>query len=156
MYGGNVVVALSQFVVGAARVMATRGFIDLETSARLVLLILFPCGSFCLRMLVGRDEVPPKAMIPAPFGMLILVAALIFRHDRSVVWIVVGLEVVSVLTLHLSVQRLERAELCIVLFSSVSLHYFLSRADQYHWRFLLTGPALLLPYLLFRGLQGEA
>jgi hypothetical protein len=157
MYGRHVGLAMSQFVVEAARVMATRGFIDLEmSSARLVLLLAFPCGWFWLRMLSGRDVVPPNALIPVACGLVILVTAATLGHDRSVIGVVVGLELVSVLALHLFVQRLERPEFCLVLFSGISLHYFLSRADQYHWRFLLTGPALLLPFLLFRGLRTGA
>jgi hypothetical protein len=156
MYGRHVGLAMSQFVVEAARVMATRGFIDLEmTSARLVCLITFPCAWFCLRMLSGREVVSPRALIPATCAVGILAAAVLLRQDRSVISVVVGLEVIAVVALHLFVQRLERAEFCLVLFSAVSLHYFLSRADPYHWRFLLTGPALLLPFLLLRELRTD-
>lgn len=149
MYGRHVGVAMSQFIVDAARVMATRGFIDLDLqSARVLLLIAFPCGWFCVRMLSGRDAVSPRVLVPAACVLLILVAAAALRHDRQVMMVVVGLELLSIVGLHLFVHRLARAEFCLVLFSAVSLHYLLSRADLYHWRLLLTGPALLLPFFL--------
>jgi hypothetical protein len=156
MYGWHVGLAMSQFVVDAARVMAMRGFIDLDmSSARVVVFITFPCAWFCLRMLSGRELVPPRAFIPVACGLFILAAAVALRQDRSVIAVVIGLQLVAILALHLFVQRLERAEFCLVLFLGISLHYFLSRADPSHGRFLLPGAALLLPFLLFRGLRAE-
>jgi hypothetical protein len=137
--------------------MALRGFLELELSSRLLFLLMAPCGWFCLRMLCGRDELPPKVLIAAVCAVVIALTALINRSNVSVAWLVVALEVAAVIALHLFVHRLERPELSIVLLSCFMLHYFLSRADHLHWQFVMTGPALLLPFLLFsRSGVGEA
>jgi hypothetical protein len=148
VYGRHAVTAILNLVIHAQRLMMLRGFIELRFSTRIACAVALPAGWFSLRMLVGADAIPAKALVPAAFAIALLSIALVGRTHVSIVLILTALEIASVVFLHLFVYRLARSELCMLLFFCGTLHYYLSRADWDHCRVLLIAGALLLPFLV--------
>jgi hypothetical protein len=156
VYGSAMGRAASEFVVGAQRLMLVRGFITLRYSLRTACFVMLPSALFFFQILWGRQTLPVKAFVAAGLAVANLSVVLAFGTRPSISYIGLLLQVASVLFLHLSIQRLETAELNILLFYCCLLHYYLSRADQPHSQWLLTVAALLLPFLLFQGQEETA
>jgi hypothetical protein len=148
VYGTRINVGLSEFVFTAQRVMALRGFILLEFTADLACVIVFPSFWFFFRILIGSDRFPVKALVPVGTFVGLLMLAMAGRRHLTVALIVVALEFASVIFMHLFVHRLERCEFGLLLFFCCLLHYYMSRADWWHWRMLPVGGALLIPFLV--------
>lgn len=148
VYGRHAVPAVLNLVVQAQRLMILRGFIELPLSIRIMSSVALPAGWFFLRMLMGAEVIPMKALVPAVFTIALLSITLVGRTHFSVVPILIALEIASVVFLHLFVYRLARSELCVLLFFCGLLHYYLSRADHPHARVMTIGAALLLPFLV--------
>jgi len=149
VYGRHAVTAVSNLVIQAQRLMIVRGFIELPFSIGIVCAVALPSSWFFLRMLMGAKVFPAKALVPAACAIALLSMALLGHTHASIAPIVVALEIASVVFLHLFTHRLERSELCILLFFCGLLHYYLSRADWTHCRVLPIAGALLLPFLVF-------
>ena len=147
IYGNDIATGVYQFTVNTQRVMLQRGFIALYFDTRLVFAILLPLGWFSFRIVQGKEELSPKALIPVAFALVLLGVALAGRNSPEIGIIVVALQVVSVLLLHALVFRLDRPELSIVLFYCCLVHYYLSRADWFHWRILPVVESILLAFL---------
>jgi hypothetical protein len=148
IYGKHAVTTVVDLVVHAQKYMIIR-FIELPFSSELAWAVVLPAGWFFLRMLLGVEIVPAKALVPAALAITLLLMALVGRTHFSIVLIVVASEIVAVVFFHLFIHRLERPELSVLLFFCGLLHYYLSRADWYHARTLPIGGALLLPFLAF-------
>lgn len=148
VYGRNAGTAVFQFVVTAQRLMSLRGFVDLGVSA-VPYAVVLPPGWFLFRILKGTDLVPAKAFVPAGFAIALLTIVHFGHGHVSLAPILVVLEFTAVIFFHLVIRRLERSELSVLLFFCCLLHYFLSRADWFHWRVLPIGAAILLPFLIF-------
>lgn len=151
VYGAQIGAAVSEFVVTAQKVMTVRGFIPLQFSESIAYPLVFPCAWFFLRMLKEADGLTIRALCAAVLALAILALALAGRNHLRVALIAVALEIAAVLFLHLFVYRLNRAELSMLLFSCCLLHYFLSRAEWFHWRLLPAGWALFLPFIAVPG-----
>ncbi len=147
VYGDEIGVGVSQFIVTAQRVMALRGFIRLEFSTALASAVAVPFFWFYFRLLNGTDQLTFKALPPAALYMALFMLALAGRRHLSVAMTVVALELAAVVLLHIFICRLERAELGIVVFFCCVLHYYVSRADWLHWRIVPIAGALLIPFL---------
>ena len=151
VYGRNLGSAVFQFVVTAQRLMTLRGFIDLLDFSAVPYAVILPPAWFIFRILKGREVLPAKALVPTALAMVPL-ALVRFGHAWvPVAPIIAGFELAAVIFLHLFIRRLERSELCTLLFFCGLVHYFVSRADWYHFRILPIGMALLLPYLVLSG-----
>ena len=148
VYGRHAVTAVVNLVVQAQRLMILRGFIELPFSMGIACAVALPTGWFFLRMLMGAEVIPMKALVPAAFTIALLSITLVGHTHFSVVPILTALEIASVVFLHLFVYRLTRSELCLLLFCCGLLHYYLSRADFPHGRVMTIGAALLLPLLV--------
>jgi hypothetical protein len=74
--------------------------------------------------------------------------ALAGGHHFVISPVVVAAEVAIVLFMHVFIRRLDASEFSILLFYCCMLHYYISRADQAHFRFLPIVAALLMPFLL--------
>lgn len=155
IYGRHTVEAVVNLVVTAQRLMNLRGFIELPFSLWIGCAVALPAGWFFLRILVGSDTIPVKAFIPAAFAIALVSAAVVGRTHFAIVLIVTALAIVSVVFLQVLVYQLERSEFCLLLFFCGLVHYYLSRAEWFHWRVLPIGAALLLPFLVFSGAEAE-
>jgi hypothetical protein len=151
VYGRDVGIGLSEFVVAAQRVMVLRGFVDLRLDLEVASAILLPPLWFFLRVLKGNAAVAAKALVLTAVGLVLLVVAFLARMHFSVALIVMALQIAAVILLHRFVHRLERAELGVLLFYCCVLHYFLSRADWDHFRVLPVVAAFLLSFFVLSG-----
>lgn len=147
IYGESVRAAVSEFVVTAQKVMSLRGFIHLQFTEDVAYAVTLPPAWFFFRILKGSDGLPLNAVLAGAVAPLLLGITLAGRAHSKVALIVVLLEIGSVLLLHRFAYRLQPAELTILLFYCCLLHYFLSRADWFHWRLLPIAGTLLLPFL---------
>ena len=147
IYGSNIGVALSQFIVTAQRLMAVRGFIRLSFEPDLACAVALPSFWFFFRVLKGSEGFVLKQFLPLALGVCVLVLALAGGNHTMIAAIVTGLEVVLVVFLHVFMSRLEASEFSFLIFFCGILHYYLSRADGPHWRLIPVAGALLMPFL---------
>lgn len=153
-YGTHMGAAIPAFTVNAQRTMVRRGFVDLRFHFALVsTALIFPAGWYCLRTLKlkGRLSWVALAVFAVDFSLIGLAFA--WGDHVAILGTLLAVELVSVLCLQLFVQRLPRLEFCLVLFYLFQLHYFLSRADGFHARFLALFPGMLLPFLLVEDVE---
>jgi hypothetical protein len=149
IYGRSISAGVYEFTVNTQKIMALRGFNYLESYADLTFALLLPLGWFSFRILQGQDRLSAKAIIPITLAFALLGLALAGRTRPSIAVIIAALQLVFIVILQVNVYRLERSEVCLLLFLSCLLHYYLSRADVFHWRILPVVYALLLVFLLF-------
>jgi hypothetical protein len=147
VYGRQIGMGISDFVITAQRVMAVRGFLPLRFKPELAVLAL-PCLWFLFRMLNGSTSFSVRAYIPAAAAAGLVAMALLGRRSLMAGLIVVAIELGAVILMHLYLYRLERSEFCVLLLFCCLLHYYVSRADRLHWRLLPIICAMLLPYLV--------
>jgi hypothetical protein len=147
IYGRHIDIALSQFVFTAQRLMAGRGFIKLRFEPDVACAVALPSLWFFIRVLKGSEDFVTRQFLPLAFGMGVLLVALAGAAHATTAVLVTGLEVASVVFLHVFIRRLEASEFSFLLFFCGVLHYYLSRADGAHWRLLPVAGALLVPFL---------
>ena len=147
-YGRNIGAAIEQCLITPARQHAGLRFLDLPPTAGVALAVVFPSAWFCVRLVLGKEQFPRRAIIPLVLGLAWVLLARVLYSDPHVAYLVVLCEIASVLFLHLFVYRLERFEFCVVLFFACYVHYFLSRAADSHWEILVCVASLLFPYLV--------
>lgn len=148
VYGRHVATAVPDLIVNGQRLILAR-FNGLPFSLGLASAVALPPLWFFVRILMGADVIPPKALIPAAVAIALLSITRVGRSHPSIVSAVAALEIASVVLLHLFVYRLQKFELSGLLLFCGLLHYYLSRADYPHWRLLPIGAALLVLFLLF-------
>jgi hypothetical protein len=146
IYGRQTPATLFKLVFVGQQVMMIR-FINLSFSSLVACAVSLPVGWFFLRMLLRADDTPTKAFLPVLTAVAVLSIALLGRAHFSIVPIVASLEIAAVICLYLFVHRLDRSELCLLLFFCGLVHYCVSRADFPHFRLLPIGAALFLPFL---------
>jgi hypothetical protein len=146
IYGSRVGVGLSQFVVLAQRMMTRGRFLDLRLDVAFP--VTLPFLWFFVRLLKGADTFVVRSIVPVVLGAGVLMLVLAGGRQPTIVPIVVAVEVALVLFMHVFLRRLDAMELNILLFYCCLLHYYLSRADQAHWRLIPVTGALLLPFLV--------
>lgn len=147
IYGKHMGTAVSQFVIGAQRLMAMRGFIELRPTGDVVCAVTLVPAWFFFRILNGVETISVKSLVPVAFAVGFLALLIGARTQLSVVLLLVALEPVAVIALHFFVRRLERCEFCVLLYFCGLLHYFLVRADWDHERLLPIGAVMLVPFL---------
>jgi len=155
VYGRHTFAAVTNLVVTAQRVMILRGFIELPFSLWIGCAVALPAGWFFLRILVGSDTIPVKAFVPAAFAIALVSVVVVGRMHFAIVLIVTALAIAAVVLLQVFIYHLERSEFCLLLFFCGLVHYYLSRAEWFHWRVLPIGAAMLLPFLVFSGAEAE-
>jgi hypothetical protein len=146
--GPRLALAIQQSVIYQQHAMILR-FIPLQITPGWLYAVMFPCAWFCIRLVVGSEEIKKKALLPLLCAMGIFVLAWLRRANPAVALDVAVAEIAAVLLLHVFICRLERAELSLVLLFSCLLHYYLARADAPHGAVLLPVAALLIRYVLF-------
>lgn len=154
IYGTRIGGAIAQFTVDAQRIMVRRGFVDLKFRIALVAgTLVFPAGWYCIRILKTKGKLSGSALVIFVVDLSLVGLVLAWGGHVAIVGILVASELLSVLYVQLFAQRLPRSEFCLILFYCFQLHYFLSRADGFHARFMPIIPAMLLPFLLFEGVE---
>jgi hypothetical protein len=148
IYGKQLGAGISQFTLTAQRIMVRRGFIDLPLSAPLACMLFFPVGWFCLRLLAKGGKFSPRLLPAIAICVGLTISAGVWGDRIWLVGVIVALELACVVGLHLYVLRLPSWELAILLLYCLHLHYYLSRADIWHSKFLVVVAAWLLPFLL--------
>ena len=96
VYGDEIGVGVSEFIVTAQRVMALRGFIRLEFEPALAFGIAVPFFWFYFRLLNGADRLTLKALLPAAFYVALFILALAGRQHLSIAMTVLVLELAAV------------------------------------------------------------
>lgn len=147
VYGRHALTTVLTLAATAQRVMIVR-FIELPFSMWIACAVALPSGWFFFHMLIGKEIIPVRAVVPAAFVFGILSIVLIGRAHFAAVPMVVVLEIASVVSLHLFVHPLPRSELSLLLFFCCFVHYYLSRADWPHCSLLLIAGALLFSSFL--------
>jgi 4-amino-4-deoxy-L-arabinose transferase-like glycosyltransferase len=150
IYGRDTSRAVSEFLIGAQKYMLLRGFIVLRGSSEFVCFVTLPSAWFFFRILLGNRAISAKSLVPAAFAICNLLLVFAFATRPSIAFIALIAQIASVLFLHLFVQRLRPAELSLLLYFCCQLHYYISRSDWSHSRWLLVVIALLLPYALLQ------
>jgi hypothetical protein len=147
VYGDEIGASVAEFTVTAQSLMALRGFIRLDFVPALAYGLAVPFFWFYFRLLHGTNRLMLKALIPVAIYVALFMLAFAGRRHLNVALTIVALELAAVVLLHIFVCRLERAELCIVVFLCCVLHYYMSRADWVHERIMPIVGALLIPFL---------
>jgi hypothetical protein len=156
VFGTNAGRAVSEFVVTAQQLMLKRGFLNLKYIPEFAWIITFPSAWFFFRILRGRRTLPAAAFVAAALALANLMVLLVFSTRLSAAFIGLVLEFGSVFFLHLFIKRLEPSEFTLLLFFCCQIHYYLSRADIAHSRWLPLIAVMLLPYLLFQRPEYQA
>src|SRR5262245_56442361 len=104
IYGSNIGVALSQFIVTAQRLMAVRGFIRLSFEPDLACAVALPSFWFFFRVLKGSEGFVLRQFLPLALGVCVLLLALAGGNHTMIAVIVTGLEVVLVVLLHVFIR----------------------------------------------------
>jgi hypothetical protein len=73
--GPHLVTAIKQSIIFPQQAMSGLRFIPLQFTTGLSLANLFPCSWFCFRLIVGRDQIPKRAVVPLALAVLVLVMA---------------------------------------------------------------------------------
>ncbi len=144
IYGSRSPQAVSEFVGTAQKLMALRGFITLQLTADVASAVALPAAWFLFRSLSQSRVLLPGIWSAALLAIFLPCFAIVAGGSVAVVLVLIAAEWISVLCLHLFVYPLPRSELIALLFYCGLLHYFISRADWFHWRVLPIGVALLL------------
>ena len=147
IYGKHLGTAVSQFVIGAQKLMAVKGFIELGPTGDIVCAVTLVPAWFFFRVLNGAEEISVKSLVPVAVAAGFLTLMIGARTQVTVATLLAALEVGAVVALHVFVRRLERCEFCLLLYFCGLLHYFLVRADWNHERLLPVGAAMLVPFL---------
>jgi hypothetical protein len=155
IYGRNAGHAVAEFVFNTQRIMLHARFLNLGYSAEVACAVAFPPAWFFFRILRGADKVPGKALLAAALAAFNFLLALAASHHPWVGAAVLGMELASVLFLHIYVYRLDRSEFALLLHFCFMIHYYLARADAPHWRPLPMGAMLLLPFLIFQKREAQ-
>jgi hypothetical protein len=148
IYGKRFIEGISEFTITSQHIMLQRGFIPLTWSLQMAGVLLFPSVWSSLRVVSSTGKLSWRLLLPLALGAGVLILAIARGNHVSVIailvlWQLAGISGLDVFMLHL--PRLERAFL---FFCILQLHYYLSRADTMHLRFLPFAEALLLPFLL--------
>ncbi|MDQ2710736.1 MAG: hypothetical protein M3Y72_03365 [Acidobacteriota bacterium] len=153
--GPHLDLAVKQSIIFPQQEMTGLRFVPLQFTSGLAFAVMFPCTWFCFRLIAGRDAIAKKTVIPLLLAIFVLVIAWFRGGNPSVAGDVVLAELAFVLLLHIFVCRLKRVEFSLVLFFACNLHYYLTRADDWHWPWLLQIAVLLIPYLFSSPGEGK-
>jgi hypothetical protein len=149
LYGRDTGLVLAQSVLTMQRAMASHRFIPLEVSAGTACSLAVPMLWFAIRLLAGADRLSGKWSIPAALSCALAGMGFAIRNHPAIALYIPALEIALIAAVYALVLRLSRSEMCLLLLYTFVLHYYLSRADDWHMAPLLLIGAILVPYLLF-------
>lgn len=149
LYGRNTGLVLAQIVLAAQKLAGAHRFVVLDVSAGTACSLAFPMLWFAIRLLAGADRLAGKWLVPAALGCALAGTGFVIRHQPAIALYIPALEIALIAGLYAFVLRLGRSEMCLLLLYTFVLHYYLSRADDWHRAPLQLVAAALVPYLLF-------
>jgi len=147
IYGNRLPEGIAEFTLTSQKIMLQSGFIDLTWSLPLAAAFLFPPVWFFLYLVSSTGRLSWRVLPAFAFGFGLLTLAVAYGQHASVVAILVLCELAGVIGLHVLVMHLPRLERGFLFFYVLQLHYYLSRADIFHWKFLPFAAVLLLALL---------
>jgi hypothetical protein len=147
VYGRNALVVIPRLLAAGGNAIAVR-FIPLEFSRRMAGVLMFPALWFCFRILRDRNAGAGKALAAAGCALALPALAMAGSSHPQIPYLLVSAEVASVIFLHFFARRLEPFELSALLFYCCNLHYYLSRADWWHFTVIPIAMAILLPFAI--------
>jgi hypothetical protein len=140
---------LAQTVLAPQKLVGAHRFVVLDVSAGTACSLAFPMLWFAIRLLAGADRRSGKWLLPAVLGCALAATAFVIRRQPAIALYIPALEIALIAAVYALVLRLSRSEMCLLLLYSFLLHYYLSRADDWHMAPLQLIGAMLVPYLLF-------
>jgi hypothetical protein len=149
LYGRNTGLVFAQTVLAAQKLVGAHRFVLLDVSAGTACSLAFPMLWFAVRLLAGADRLAGKWLVPAALGCALAGTGFVIRHHPAIALYIPALEIVLIAGVYAFVLRLGRSEMCLLLFYTFVLHYYLSRADGWHMAPLQLAAAMLVPFLLF-------
>ena len=147
IYGNRLLDGIGEFTITSQRLMLQRGFIVLKWSFQLAGVLLFPAVWLSLRLLSSSGKVSWRFLPALALGLGVLILAVARRDHVSVIAIVVLCQLAGIISLDVFVLHLPRLERAFLFFYVLQLHYYLSRAEGMHLKFLPFAAILLLPFL---------
>ncbi len=136
---------IHQIVIVPQRVFTKTRFIPLRDSPIYYAAVALPPAWFSLRML-SLERLWPAILVPLAAAGAVCAAVYLFRSSAAFLPGIFLLDIASVMLLDRYLFRLHRPERGILILYSLFLHYFLWRADEWHFRALLPLAGLLLPF----------
>ena len=149
LYGRDTSVVLAQTVLAPQKLVGAHRFVVLDVSAGTACSLAFPMLWFAIRLLAGADRRAGKWLLPAVLGCALAGTAFVIRRQPAIALYIPALEIALIAAVYALVLRLSRSEICLLLLYTFVLHYYLSRADDWHMAPLQLIGAMLVPYLLF-------
>jgi hypothetical protein len=149
LYGRDTSAVLAQTVLAPQKLVGAHRFVVLDVSAGTACSLAFPMLWFAIRLLAGADRRSGKWLLPAVLGCALAATAFVIRRQPAIALYIPALEIALIAAVYALVLRLSRSEMCLLLLYSFLLHYYLSRADDWHMAPLQLIGAMLVPYLLF-------
>ena len=149
LYGRDTGLVLAQSVLTMQRAMASHRFIPLEVSTGTACSLAVPMLWFAIRLLAGADRLSGKWLIPAALSCALAGMGFAILNHPAIALYIPALEIALIAAVYALVLRLSRSEMCLLLLYTFVLHYYLSRADDWHMAPLQLIGAMLVPYLLF-------
>jgi hypothetical protein len=152
IFGDRLAAGVGEFTVTSQKIMAQRGFLELEPTRLTAVALLFLPGWLTFRVFGVSGRLSRKMLPPILCGLAIAALAIRMGSSTSVVGLITLVAFAGVLAVQkmVSLPRLERVFL---LFYALQLHYFLSRADHMHFKFLPFAGALLLPFACMESIR---
>jgi hypothetical protein len=147
IYGNRLVDGISDFTLTSQKLMFQYRFIGLRWSFQLAGVLLFPAVWLSLRLLSSSGKLSWRFLPALAVGVGVLILAVARGDHVSVVALLVLCQLVGVISLDVFVLHLPRLERAFLIFYVLQLHYYLTRADGMHLRFLPFAAVLLLPFL---------
>jgi hypothetical protein len=146
IYGKRFLDGIGEFTVTSQQIMLQR-FIPLAWSLQMAGVLLFPSVWSSLRVVSSTGKLSWRLLLPLALGAGVLILAVARGDHFSVVAILVLWQLAGIVGLDVFVLHLPRLERAFLFFCVLLTHYYLSRADTMHLRFLPFAAALLLPFL---------
>jgi len=153
IYGRGVVPSILRMAQVARAAMGPLRFVDLPLHAADY--VVWPCAWVFVSIVLTSDRLPGRAIAAICPAFPLLAATIAGRHTPSVAIWLTGFGILVVVALYIFVVRFSRTGFCLLLYFICSLHYYLSRADEYH-AFTVFGALLLTVPFLFLAHAGGA
>lgn len=154
IFGARLAAGVSEFTVTSQKIMLQRGFVELQPTPLMAFALLFLPGWLTFRVFGISGRVSWRLLPSILSGVGIAALAIGMGNTTSVVAMITLVAFAAVLAVQRMVPllRLERA---FQLLYALQLHYFLSRSDSMHFKFLPFVAALLLPFACIESVQAS-
>jgi hypothetical protein len=146
VYHGKALFALVDVFTTSKATTGSMRFIDVSRLQGAV--VAWPCAWVFLSEVLTSGRLSKRALLalaPVPVLLTVLVVG---RALPAVAPVLTALGALSVLFLYVAVGGFGRAEFCFLLYLAFSLHYYFTRADEYHLVQMMTILKMGIPLLV--------